>query len=112
MQTAIPPPQAPSHHDATRARVFAQIEHCLTNSVVRQGCVIRVEHTPRMAPRFSPWQAWAKPVCFNGDSRQIHEQLGACEAAHGDHHIRLLIEDYSCRSRFSFVVHKPLALAA
>ncbi|MCP5142949.1 MAG: ribulose bisphosphate carboxylase small subunit [Chromatiales bacterium] len=102
----------PTHADPTRARVFAQIEHCLTDGVVRQGCVIRIEHTSTMAPRYSPWQTWGTPVCFNGDSQQIHDQLAACEAAHGDHHIRLSIEDYSCHSRFSFVVHKPLAAAA
>ncbi|MCB1736085.1 MAG: ribulose bisphosphate carboxylase small subunit [Gammaproteobacteria bacterium] len=94
-------------HAQTRNRVVAQIEKCL-----RQGCVIRIEHTATLAPRFSPWETWGKPNCYNGDSQQIFDQIAACQTAHRDHHIRLSIEDYSCHSRFAFVVHQALAAAA
>lgn len=103
----VAPSPAVTHLHSESSRVFAQIEHCL-----RQGCVLRIEHTSFVGPRFSPWELWGKPACYNGDSQQIHAQIEACRAAHGDHHIRLSIEDFSCHSRFSFVVHKPLAAAA
>lgn len=85
-------------------RALGQIGKCL-----RQGCVICIEHTPVMAPRFSPWQVWGQPSCYNGDAQRIYGEIDRCRDAHADHHIRLNIEDYSCRSRFSFVVHNPTA---
>jgi len=84
------------------SRVVAQIAYCL-----RQGCVICIEHTPVMAPRWSPWKVWGKPCCYNGEIQQIYGEIGRCRETHADHYIRLNIEDYSCRSRFSFVVHSP-----
>ena len=106
MQAVLKQPQTETRSQ-TSGRVFAQIEKCL-----RQGCVIRIEHASTLAPRFSPWQTWGEPACYNGDSQQIFAQIAACQTAYGDHHIRLSIEDYSCHSRFSFVVHQPLAAAA
>lgn len=85
-------------------RVLGQIGNCL-----RQGCVICIEHTPRMAPRFTPWKLWGQRCCFNGDERQIYNEIDRCRATHADHHIRLNIEDFSCHSRFSFVVYSPSA---
>jgi ribulose-bisphosphate carboxylase small chain len=43
--------------------------------------------------------------------QQIYSEIGRCRATHVDHHIRLSIEDHSVRSRFSFVVHSPPAVA-
>lgn len=87
--------------------IFSQIEQCL-----RQGCVIRIQHTPSMGPRFTPWQEWCQSCCYNGDPQQVHSAIKQCREAHFDHHIRLVLEDYSCHSRFSFVVHSPIAAAA
>ncbi len=87
-------------------RALGLITYCL-----RKGCVICIEHTPRMAPRYSPWRVWEKPCCFNGDVQQIYSEIDRCRATHADHHVRLSIEDYSFRSRFFFVVHSPPAVA-
>lgn len=87
-------------------RALGQIGRCL-----RQGCVICIEHTPVMVPRFTPWQVWGKRCCYNGDSQTIYTEIDRCRDAHADHHIRLNIEDYSFRSRFSVVVHSPPAEA-
>jgi ribulose-bisphosphate carboxylase small chain len=65
-----------------------------------------------MAPRFAPWEVWGKPSCYSGDENQIYLELDNCLKAHHDHHIRLNIEDISCRSRFSLVVHSPSAAGA
>ncbi len=86
--------------------VLGQVAYCL-----RQGCVICIEHTPRMTPRWSPWQIWGRPCCYNGNVQQIYREIDNCRETHADHHIRLNIEDHSCRSRFSFVVHSPPAAA-
>ena len=85
-------------------RVLSQIGHCL-----RRGCVICIEHAPAVAPRFTPWQVWGRPSCYNGDVDGIYTEIDRCRTTHADHHIRLNIEDYSCYSRFSFVVHSPAA---
>jgi ribulose-bisphosphate carboxylase small chain len=85
-------------------RALGLIGHCL-----RKGCVICIEHTPRMAPGYSPWSIWGKPCCYNGDVQQIYSEIDRCRATHADHHIRLSIEDYSFRSRFSYVVHSSPA---
>lgn len=87
-------------------RVFDQLKHCL-----RQGCVICIEHTPLMAPRFTPWKLWVQPACYSGDVNGICTEIERCRTAYTDHHIRLNVEDYSCYSRFTFVVHSP-AMAA
>ena len=81
--------------------VLGKIGHCL-----RQGCVICIEHTPVVSPRYTPWQVWGKPSCYNGNPDIIYGEIDRCRDAHSDHHIRLNVEDYSCRSRFSFVVHR------
>jgi ribulose-bisphosphate carboxylase small chain len=83
-------------------RVLRQIGSCL-----RQGCVICIEHTSTLRPRWSPWEIWGKPCCYNGNAQQIYSEIDHCREVHADHHIRLNIEDYSCHSRFSFVVHSP-----
>lgn len=85
-------------------RVLGQIAYCL-----RQGCVICIEHTPKIGPFWSPWEVWGKPCCYNGNIQQIYSEIDRCRETHTDHHIRLNIEDHSCRSRFSFVVHSPAA---
>lgn len=83
-------------------RILMQIGHCL-----RQGCVICIQHAEQLSPRFTKWQTWGTPSCYNGDQQQIHREIDRCHAQHGDHHIRLDIEDYSVHSRFSFLVHHP-----
>ncbi|MCB1727312.1 MAG: ribulose bisphosphate carboxylase small subunit [Gammaproteobacteria bacterium] len=88
--------------DSAAERALGQIGRCL-----RRGCVICIEHTPLMAPRFTPWQPWGKRCCYNGDTREIYTEINRCRDAHADHHIRLNIEDYDFRSRFSLVVHSP-----
>jgi len=90
--------------ESTAARAIGQIGKCL-----RQGCVICIEHTPMMAPRFTPWEVWGKRCCYNGDTQTVYTEIDRCRSAHADHHIRLNIEDYSFRSRFSVVVHSPAA---
>jgi ribulose-bisphosphate carboxylase small chain len=85
-------------------RVLGQIGQCL-----RRGCVICIEHTPTMAPRFTPWKVWGEPCCYNGDVQRIYSEIDRCRTTHADHHIRLNIEDYSCHSRFSFAVYSPSA---
>lgn len=83
-------------------RALGQIGKCL-----RMGCVICIEHTAKMSSRFTPWQVWGQPSCYNGDQQHIHSEIDRCRSQHADHHIRLNIEDYSCHSRFSFAVHRP-----
>lgn len=83
-------------------RVLGQIGHCL-----RRGCVICIEHAPTIAPRFTPWEVWGRPSCYNGDVQAIYAEIDRCRATHADHLIRLNIEDHNCYSRFSFVVHSP-----
>jgi ribulose-bisphosphate carboxylase small chain len=85
-------------------RVLGNIGHCL-----RRGCVICIEHAPDMAPRFTSWELWGRPSCYNGDEQGIHTEIDRCRTTHADHHIRLNIEDHSCCSRFSLVVHSPAA---
>lgn len=100
----------PEKHDADHAsrtrRVLGQIGHCL-----RSGCVICIEHTPAIAPRFTPWEAWGRPCCYDGDVQGIFSEIDRCRTQHSDHHIRLNIEDHNCYSRFSLVVHSPPAAA-
>lgn len=96
--------KAGTEHQSPADRALGQIGNCL-----RQGCVICIEHAPMMAPRFTPWQVWGRPSCYNGDTQQIYNEIDSCRGTHTDHHIRLNIEDYSCHSRFSFVVHNPVA---
>lgn len=93
-----------SERQSLADRALSMIGRCL-----RQGCVICIEHSPVMAPRFSPWKIWGKPCCYNGDVQQIYSEIDRCRTTHGDHHIRLNIEDYGFHSRFSFVVHNPAA---
>jgi len=96
------------HHDrdadsgSFAERMLNQIAYCL-----RQGCVICIEHTSNMRPRWSPWEIRGKPCYYDGNIEQIYSEIDRCREAHADHHIRLNIEDHSCRSRFSFVVHSP-----
>jgi len=85
-------------------RMLGQIGGCL-----RRGCVICIEHVPVMAPRFTPWEVWGRPSCYNGDVQGIYTEIDRCRTTHADHHIRLNIEDHSCYSRFLFVVHSPAA---
>jgi ribulose bisphosphate carboxylase small subunit len=100
----------PHHGDAAftaaRDRALEQIRSCLGRT-----CVIRIEHTPSMAPRFSPWDTWAQSLCCNGDPQQILAEIDRCRIAHNPHYIRLNIEDYTCQSRFSLVIHSPDASA-
>lgn len=90
------------HPQPAPRRVLTQIEHCL-----RQGCVLCIEHSELMGPRFSPWEIWGTPACYNGDVGQVVQEIENCRTRHHDHFIRLNIEDYSCHARFSFVVHAP-----
>ena len=83
-------------------RLLPKIAYCL-----RRGCVICIEHTPFMTPRWSPWITWGEPCCYNGDVQQVYGEIDRCRESHADHHIRLNIEDHSSHSRFSFVVHSP-----
>lgn len=87
-----------------RNRVLGQIGHCL-----RRGCVICIEHAPALAPRFTAWETWGRPSCYDGNVDGIYSEIDRCRTSHGDHHIRLNIEDHSCYSRFSYVVHSPAA---
>lgn len=93
-----------THSLATR--LLGQIAHCL-----RQGCVICIEHSPVMGPRFTPWSTWGERCCFNGDIEEVYSEIDQCRSTHTDHHIRLNIEDYSFHSRFSVMVHSPAACA-
>jgi ribulose-bisphosphate carboxylase small chain len=93
-RTASPPGPA--------KRVLGQIGHCL-----RRGCVICIEHAPTIAPRFTPWEVWGRPSCYNGDVEGIYTEIDRCRTMHADHLIRLNIEDHNCYSRFSLVVHSP-----
>ena len=104
--------QEPAHYNAAESNregrsILSKIEKCL-----RQGCVIRIEHTPAMAPRFTPWQDWCQSCVYDGDPQKVFSAIEHCREAHCDHHIRLMMEDYSCHSRFTFVVHSPVAAVA
>lgn len=96
-----------THLDPGGQQILSKVEQCL-----RQGCVIRIEHTAGMAARYTRWQEWSEPCCYNGDPKQVFGAIEDCREAHADHHIRLVLEDFSCHSRFSFVVHNPIAAAA
>lgn len=79
----------------------------IVGKCLRKGCVVCIEHTPSMAPRFSPWRLWGQPSCYNGDADSLYGEIDRCRRFHGNHHIRLNIEDFSCHSRFSVIVHNP-----
>jgi len=83
-------------------RVVNQIEGCLS-----MGCVIRVEHASLVGPRYTPWELWGTPSMYNGNVAQILDEVAKCHTRFTDHFVRLNIEDYSCYSRFSFVMHSP-----
>ncbi len=93
---------AAEHDVSNRDRVLSQIGHCL-----RKGCVICIEHTEQLAPRYTKWEVWGTPRCYGGDPHRLFSDLDRCCEEHADHHVRLQIEDYSFHSRFSFVVHQP-----
>jgi ribulose-bisphosphate carboxylase small chain len=93
--------------DTARKGIYDQIEKCL-----RKGCVIRIQHTPSMAPRFTPWQEWCQSCFYDGDPQKVFNAIEQCRWAHYNHHIRLMMEDYSCHSSFTFVVHNPVAAVA
>ena len=95
-----------SEFGAIRNRVLAQIGHCL-----RRGCVICIEHAPALAPRSTLWEVWGRPCCYDGNVQGIYDEIDLCRTTHGDHHIRLNIEDHKCFSRFSLMVHNPPAAA-
>jgi ribulose-bisphosphate carboxylase small chain len=98
----VEPEEHHVEHQSLADRLLKQIAHCL-----RKGCVIVIEHTPTIVPQWSPWKIWGKPCCYNGNVQQILSEIDSCRKTHADHHIRLNIEDFSCQSRFSFVVHNP-----
>lgn len=91
-----------SAQESPEDRALGQIGRCL-----RQGCVICIEHTPNMAPRFTPWQLWGQRCCYNGDDSVIRTEIANCRQAHADHHIRLNVEDYGFHSRFTVTVYNP-----
>lgn len=101
----VTPLHATGEQAATPERALMQIGQCL-----RKGCVICIEHTPTMGPRYSPWEVWGKPSCYNGDEQKIHAAIDNCRNQHADHHIRLNIEDFSFRSRFTVTVHDPVRI--
>lgn len=86
----------------TFENVLNKIEHCL-----HKGCVVRIEHAPKTAPRFTPWLVWGTPGMYNGDLNQVLDELDNCHTNNPRHFIRITIEDYNFKSRFSFVVHSP-----
>jgi ribulose-bisphosphate carboxylase small chain len=88
--------------EAKREQVLHQIGHCL-----RQGCVICIQHARELSPHYTKWEVWGTPRCYSGDPQRLYGEIDRCRVEHADHHIRLDIEDYSCHSRFSFVVHRP-----
>lgn len=99
---SLSPDIANTNQDAERQRVMHQIGHCL-----RMGCVICIQHAQQLSPRFTKWEVWGTPACYNGDLQQLYGDIDRCRECHADHHIRLDIEDHSCHSRFSFLVHRP-----
>lgn len=96
------PNSAAAGQETTRDRVLWQIGHCL-----RQGCVICIQHTQQLSPRFTKWELWGTPDCYSGNPDQLYGEIDRCRQCHADHYIRLDIEDYQVHSRFSFVVHQP-----
>jgi ribulose-bisphosphate carboxylase small chain len=91
-----------AEHESRADRVLKQVAICL-----RKGCVIVIEHTPMIMTQWSSWKIWGKPCCYNGNVQQIFNEIDRCRETHENHHIRLNIEDFSCQSRFSLVVHNP-----
>ena len=90
------------NEQTTFESVLNKIEHCL-----HKGCVVRIEHAPKTAPRFTPWLVWGTPGMYNGDLNQVLSELDNCHKNNPRHFIRITIEDYNFKSRFSFVVHSP-----
>ncbi|MET0064969.1 MAG: ribulose bisphosphate carboxylase small subunit [Candidatus Thiodiazotropha sp.] len=88
-------------------RIFNQIENCL-----RVGCVVRIQHTSSVAPRFSPWQDWCESCMYDGQPQRVFEEIERCREANFDQFIKLVMEDFSCHSSFAFVVHNPIAAVA
>ena len=68
--------------DKAYQRILRKIEKCL-----RQGCVIRIQYTSAMAPRFTPWREWCQSCCYNGDPQQVFSMIERCRETHFDHHI-------------------------
>ena len=97
-QAALSNTQAETSYE----KVLDKIEHCL-----HKGCVVRIEHAPRTAPRFTPWLVWGTPGMYNGDLDQVLAEIGNCHRNNPRHYVRITIEDYSFKSRFSFVIHSP-----
>ncbi|MBF0255628.1 MAG: ribulose bisphosphate carboxylase small subunit [Gammaproteobacteria bacterium] len=83
-------------------QLVQQISHCL-----HSGCVISIQHSPIMAPRFTPWQLWGAPSYYSGNIGRVLDELENCHRQRPQDHIRLDIEDFNCHSRFSLVVYSP-----
>lgn len=83
---------------------LSQLEHCL-----RKGCFFCIEHTPQGHVRHGRWTLWDKPSCYDGDLGAISSAIAQCREQNADRLIRLNIEDFSFRSRFTVMVHDPAA---
>jgi len=79
--------------------VLNKLEHCL-----RKGCFFCIEHIAH-----GNWTRWAKPSCYNGDLGEICNEIERCREHHSDKAIRLNIEDFTFRSRFTVMVQYPAA---
>ena len=100
------PFQAAHLHDAhlqpAESRMLSQLEHCL-----HRGCIIAIEHAEQVRSRYTAWQPWEPPSCYDGDMAAVHGAIARCRQAHCDHQIRLSVEDLSYRSRLALMVHRP-----
>ncbi|MEJ2576605.1 MAG: ribulose bisphosphate carboxylase small subunit [Gammaproteobacteria bacterium] len=83
-------------------RMYVQLGECL-----RKGCVVCIEHAPAVRPRYTRWEAWARPDCYDGDLNGLYSEIERCRQCHADHFIRLQVEDLGWHSRLSLVVHRP-----
>jgi len=84
--------------------VLSQLEHCL-----RKGCFFCLEHAQHNHYTHGRWTLWSKPSCYNGNLSEIHSEIERCRERNKDKLIRLKIEDFSFRSRFTVMVHNPAA---
>lgn len=78
---------------------------------IRKGCFVCIEHADAIKHRYTNWQLWGTPSCYNGDTQALDNEIETCKSAHADHYIRLNIEDFGSHSRMSLVVHHPAGVA-
>ncbi|WP_200255287.1 ribulose bisphosphate carboxylase small subunit [Thiococcus pfennigii] len=74
---------------------------------IRKGCFVCIEHTAAMRLGCTHWEQWGDIRRYDGDVRALDREIETCKESHGDHHIRLNVEDLGFHSRMTLFVYNP-----